>query len=113
MEGIGLAVTNFLLQSAPNNRLVLVARSKSALEDIKAKHPERVEILPADLEDYNAGPKAVELAVSKFGQLDALVLNHGILGEVKRVADGDPAEWRRTFDVNFFSVFACVSIWQK
>ena len=106
-------MTNFLLQSTPNNSLVLVARSKAALEEIKSKHPERVEILPADFEDYGTGPKAVELAVSKFGRLDALVLNHGILGEVKRIADGDPTEWRRTFDVNFFSVLSCVSLPQK
>lgn len=85
-----------------------MARSQPALESIKANSPQHVEILPGDFTDYTLGQRAVDLAVSKFGQLDGLVLNHGILGEVKRVTDGDPLEWRKTFDVNFFSVVACV-----
>ena len=90
------------------HNLILVARSTSILENIKSKAGRKVEVLKGDFEDHSTGQKAVDLAISTFGQLDGLVLNHGILGEVKRVADGDPMEWRRTFDVNFFSILACV-----
>jgi NAD(P)-dependent dehydrogenase (short-subunit alcohol dehydrogenase family) len=37
-----------------------------------------------------------------------LVINHGTLSPVKRIADSDPSEWRSTYDVNFFSAVAFV-----
>ena len=107
--GIGRAVVNYLLQVDGGHNLVLVARSKSLLDDVKSKAGGQVDVLAGDFENLSTGPKVVELAISRFGQLDGLVLNHGSLGEVERVADGDPLEWRRTFDVNFFSILACVS----
>jgi len=55
------------------------------------------------------GLKAVSLALKAFSCIDALIINHGILAPVKRIADSDPSEWRKTFDVNFFSAVAFVS----
>ena len=86
----------------------MLARSKPALEDIQSISPGRISILPGDLSDLSLGQQAVDIALSKYGSLDALVVNHGILGEVNKVADSDPVGWRETFDVNFFSVVACV-----
>lgn len=105
-KGIGLAITDYLL--AHKHNLVLVARSQSVLEELKARSSGQVEIQCGDFADLGLGQKAVDLAISKFGKLDGIVLNHGTLGEVKRIADGSAEEWRKTFDVNFFSVVACV-----
>jgi NAD(P)-dependent dehydrogenase (short-subunit alcohol dehydrogenase family) len=66
-------------------------------------------VIPGDLSDFSLSQKAVDLAVLAFGKIDGLIVNHGILGEVARIADCDPAEIRKTFDVNFFSTIACVS----
>jgi len=35
-------------------------------------------------------------------------VNHGILDAVTRIADCNPEDWRRVFDVNFFSAVALV-----
>jgi NAD(P)-dependent dehydrogenase (short-subunit alcohol dehydrogenase family) len=56
------------------------------------------------LSDPTAGKRAVELAIEKWGRLDSLVLNHGALDAVKRVEDFEIEAWKKTFDVNFFSV---------
>lgn len=56
------------------------------------------------------GPKAVDLALKSFSRIDALILNHGTLSPVKRIADSDLEEWRSAFDVNFFSALAFVSL---
>jgi NAD(P)-dependent dehydrogenase (short-subunit alcohol dehydrogenase family) len=61
------------------------------------------------LSDFSLGQNAVDIAISAFGKVDGLIINHGILGEVARIADCDPAGFRKTFDVNFFSAVACVS----
>jgi hypothetical protein len=55
------------------------------------------------------GPRAVELALKSFSQIDGLIINHGTLTPVKRTADFKPEEWRSVFDVNFFSAIALVS----
>lgn len=44
-----------------------------------------------------------------LGRLDALIVNHGTLNPVKRVADSTPKEWRSAFDVNVFSAVGLVS----
>ena len=69
-----------------------------------------MEILPGDLADFALGAKAAELIKSKFGRLDGLIVNHGILEPVKKVGDVEVEEWRRLFDVNVFSAVAIVSL---
>jgi NAD(P)-dependent dehydrogenase (short-subunit alcohol dehydrogenase family) len=59
---------------------------------------------------FQNGPKAVELALKSFSRIDGLILNHGTLSPVKRVADSTPEEWRSAFDVNFFSALPFVSL---
>ena len=66
-------------------------------------------VIPGDLSDFSLAQKAVELALSSFGQVDALIINHGVLGQVARIAESDLEEFRKTFDVNLFSAIACVS----
>ena len=50
----------------------------------------------------------MELAVKSFSRIDSLIINHGTLSPVKRIADSTPEEWRSLFDVNFFSAVAFV-----
>ncbi|CAL3973071.1 unnamed protein product [Diplocarpon coronariae] len=105
-RGIGLAIANFLLKQ--NHRLFLVARTAAPLESLKREFPGQVEFLAADLRDLEVGPKAISLAFSAFTTLDALILNHGTLQPVKRIADSTPEEWRKTYDVNFFSLLGFI-----
>jgi NADP-dependent 3-hydroxy acid dehydrogenase YdfG len=37
-----------------------------------------------------------------------LVLNHGLLGQVGKISEADPQQWKETFDVNFISLVAFV-----
>ena len=110
-EGIGLAAANFLLKEpGSHNLVVLGGRSKETLDKIKAQSPKHVQVIAGDLADFSLGQKAVDIALSSFGQVDALIINHGILGHVARIAECDPDEVRKTFDINFFSAIACVSV---
>jgi NAD(P)-dependent dehydrogenase (short-subunit alcohol dehydrogenase family) len=69
-----------------------------------------VEYLAGDLADFSLGKKAVDLAVSKFGHLDGLIVNHGVLNPVKRISETDAKEWSEAFDINVFSAIAIVCI---
>lgn len=105
--GIGLAIAHYLLKQSC--RVVTVARSREALEKLSEQYPGQVEILAGDLSDFSLGQKAADLARSKWQRLDGIVINHGILDPVKRVANVDAEEWRALFDVNVFSAVALVS----
>ncbi|KAF2086650.1 NAD(P)-binding protein [Saccharata proteae CBS 121410] len=105
-RGIGLAVAHFLLQKQCN--LVVVARSREPLDRLRNEYPGQVQVLSGDLADFSLGKKAVDLALDAWSKLDGLIVNHGVLDPVKRIADADPEEWRKAFDVNVFSAVAMV-----
>lgn len=56
----------------------------------------------------STGPKLVELAKSKWKTLDGLVINHGVLEPVDRISEADVEEWRKTYDINFFSAVSLI-----
>lgn len=50
----------------------------------------------------------VSVANERFGRLDSLIINHGSLDPVKKIADSSPDEWRKAYDVNIFSAVGMV-----
>lgn len=87
-----------------------MARSQEPLQKLKSQYNKQVEVLNGDLADFSLAQKAVDLALKSFGRLDGMVLNHGILGQVGKVAQGDLQEWKHGFDVNFISLVGFVSV---
>ena len=61
--------------------------------------------IPADVTDEAAARGAVAEAHERLGGLDVLVNTHGIEGPTAPVEALDPADVRRTFDVNVMSLF--------
>ncbi|PNS15814.1 hypothetical protein CAC42_4266 [Sphaceloma murrayae] len=105
-RGIGLAAAHFLLKQ--NHNLVVVARSRGPLDNLKQQYGDQVQVLSGDLSDFSLGKSALDLATSTWNRLDGLILNHGVLDPVARVAQANPEEWRKCFDINFFSFVASV-----
>ncbi|KAM3421078.1 hypothetical protein BST61_g1492 [Cercospora zeina] len=103
-RGIGLAIAHFLLQKS--HKLTLVARSKAALRELEKQYPNQTAILPGDFSDLSLGQQAVDLTVEQFGRLDGVIVNHGVLDPVMKVADANAEEWRAGFTINFFSAVA-------
>lgn len=50
----------------------------------------------------------VSVANERFGRLDSLIINHGSLDPVKKIADSSPEEWRKAYDINVFSAVGMV-----
>src|SRR5450631_1271047 len=62
-----------------------------------------------ELSDAQGGQSLVEVACRSFGQLDALVVNHGIWPpEDESIATMSSERWDRTMGVNLDSVFGLV-----
>ncbi|OJJ50280.1 hypothetical protein ASPZODRAFT_128901 [Penicilliopsis zonata CBS 506.65] len=107
-RGIGLAVAKYLLAAPQSHNLVVIARSVEPLQQLKAEYGSQVEVLSGDLADLSIGQRAVDLAIRSFGGLDGMVLNHGILGQVGKIAGADLEQWKHGFDVNYFSFVAFI-----
>ena len=67
---------------------------------------------PTDITDEDAVARLVADAVAAISGLDTLIHNAGIPGPTASVEDVDPADWRRTLDVDITGMFlvTCASV---
>jgi NAD(P)-dependent dehydrogenase (short-subunit alcohol dehydrogenase family) len=64
-----------------------------------------VQLLTFPRADSESFESALSVILSTFRRLDSVVLNAGIIGPLERVEDAKSLkEWKRCFDVNFFSL---------
>jgi NAD(P)-dependent dehydrogenase (short-subunit alcohol dehydrogenase family) len=109
-RGIGLAVANYLF-ALKCHKLVLVARSPQPLQAFQNQDPASIETVSADMAELGVGKEVIAQALRRFGRLDGLVVNHGMLDPVQKVSDSKVEDWRNAFEVNFFSAIDLV--WQS
>jgi len=103
-RGLGLECARILGQKLNANVVALSRSVSDELGKLKETAGDRLEIVQGDVSKDADQKKAVDLAVSKFGSLDGLILNAGILDPMKKVVNADIAEFKKLFDVNFFSL---------
>ncbi len=100
-SGIGAATARLLAKEGCN--VVLAARREDRLNALAAELGEGALAAPTDVTDPAACAALVARTVERFGALDILVNNAG-LGLYGSIADGDPEDWRRMFDLNVLGV---------
>ncbi|KAH6885318.1 hypothetical protein B0T10DRAFT_92931 [Thelonectria olida] len=102
-KGIGAAITKYLLDQS--HKVVITARSRGPLEELQRSHPDQVQFIDGDMTQSEMPTRLTDLAVSSFGRIDGIVINHGVL-EPKRFADTSIDQWKQLYDVNVFSGIA-------
>ena len=102
-RGIGEAGARRLHAAGAN--VVLFARSGGDIERIADELGERALAVSGDVADYASVAKAVDAAVERFGSLDIVVNNAGLIDPVSRIEDADPQAWATVIDVNVTGVF--------
>ncbi|KAI3406355.1 URA6 [Candida oxycetoniae] len=103
-RGIGKAIVQTLLKNE-GSKVVAIARSKSALESLQSEFgKDNLDIVIGDVTDALTSKKAVELAISRFGQLNSVIANAGVLDPVGSIESTSIQEWKKLYDINFFSV---------
>ena len=113
-RGIGEAIALRLAEEGWN--LTLISRSidkASALLESLSR-PEDHLLLAADVSLFSEAERCVSESMKRFGRLDALINNAGILrdGLLLKVKDGEMtkmslAQWQAVIDVNLTGVFLC------
>lgn len=102
-RGIGeAAVQAFVRRGA---KVVLAARTKSAIQNIAQDLGENALAVACDVADYCQVENAIRQGEEKFGPLDVLINNAGILDPIDHIYDADPTSWSHTIDVNLKGVF--------
>jgi len=108
-RGLGAATARWLAQAGA--AVTLVARSEKMLEKVSGDvhrlggSPLRI---TADVADPDACCNAVKMTLEKFGKIDALVNNAGIVQPIASIAQTDPSSWRYNIEVNLLGPFYLV-----
>jgi NAD(P)-dependent dehydrogenase (short-subunit alcohol dehydrogenase family) len=101
-RGIGAAVALRFAQEGA--QLVLIARTVGALEElddaIRADGGKQPVLVPHDLRDFDGLDRLGASLHERYGKLDILVGNAGILGPLTPVGHIPPGIWQEVMDVN-------------
>ncbi|WP_329483613.1 SDR family oxidoreductase [Kribbella sp. NBC_01484] len=103
-SGIGAAIATRL--AADGASVALLARRRDRLEKVAAQIAESggtALVVPADVTDPDSVAEAAAVVQERFGDLDLLVNNAGLM-KVVPFGDAPAADWRRTVDVNLSGV---------
>lgn len=101
-SGMGRATAQ--LFSAEGARLVLNGRDEAKGAEVLAGLKGAAAFRYGDAAEEETNKELIELALERFGRLDGVVCNAGMLG-LGSVTEIEDEMWRRTFDVNVHSVF--------
>src|ERR1700679_1266215 len=104
-RGIGRAVA--LALAAQGVHIVALARTQGGLEElddaIRAARPgveNSATLVPCDIKDYAAIDRLGEALFRRWGRLDVLVGNAGVLGPLSPLHHVDPKQWEDVMSVN-------------
>lgn len=105
-SGIGAAAARLFAGEGAN--LVLAARRKDRLEDLKAALPEaasRIRVFAGDVADPGFAESSVGAAMETFGRLDGAFNNAGMLGDLGPVSELSLENWNQVLATNLTSAF--------
>jgi short-subunit dehydrogenase len=99
-SGTGEALTYAFAKEG--GKLIISARRREALERVRANcpQPERVFVLPLDLEDHQSLPEKAKQAAEHFGGID-LLFNNGGISQRSLAKDTLTVVDKRLMDINY------------
>jgi len=100
-RGIGAAVAKRF--AAEGAHVILVARTQAGLEEVDDEIRDAggtATLFVADLTDYDKIDQMGAALFERFGRLDVLVGNAGILGDLSPIGHIDPQAWDQVMAVN-------------
>jgi len=108
-RGIGAAAATALGKAGAT--LVLAARSAAQVEAVAqgvVRAGGKAAAMACDVADWNAVQRLVADTRQRFGKIDALINNAGVLEPIARIADSDPADWARNVQINLVGAYHAV-----
>ena len=107
-RGIGEAAAREFADAGAN--VVLLARSGTAINDLAAGIGPSALAITCDVSRYGDVETAMHTAVAKFGTLDVVINNAGVIEPISALATSDPDAWGKAIDINLKGVSLSVGI---
>ncbi|HHC29230.1 MAG TPA: SDR family oxidoreductase [Rhodobacterales bacterium] len=102
-RGIGAAAAQAFAAAGAN--VVLLARSGDAIGGLARAMGDKALAVTCDVSSWSQVKAAVDQAAWRFGGVDVLVANAGVIEPIAMLRDSDPADWAKAFDVNLKGVY--------
>lgn len=102
-RGIGAAAVRAF--SGAGARVAALARSEAQVAELAAELGPDVMALGCDVADWASVQAAINAVNARFGRIDVLVNNAGVIDPIARLTDADPATWGQSIDINLKGVF--------
>lgn len=102
-RGIGAAAAREFVKAGA--KLALLARSDQAIAALAAEFGPETLAIPCDVGDFSQVNAALAQVVARFGRLDVLVNNAGVVEPIARLAETDADEFARAVQINLNGVF--------
>jgi 3-oxoacyl-[acyl-carrier protein] reductase len=105
-RGIGAAAAAALAKAGAT--VVVTARDGKLTEEVARSIGGNASGKACDVSDYAAFAALVAETKSRFGRLDVLVNNAGVIEPIASIADSDPAAWARNVDINLTGAYHAI-----
>lgn len=102
-RGIGEAAAKRFAEDGAN--VVLLARSGDAIGRIAREIGEHALAVSCDVSSWSQVKSAVEQAKYRFGSVDVLINNAGVIDPIAMLRESDPKAWSKAIDINLKGVY--------
>ncbi|WP_299044881.1 SDR family oxidoreductase [uncultured Tateyamaria sp.] len=102
-RGIGADTARAFAAAGAN--VALVARGADDIRALADEIGPGAVALPCDVSSYPAVEGAVQATIKRFGGLDVLIGNAGVIEPISHIATADPEAWGGVIDINLKGVF--------
>lgn len=102
-RGIGAAAARIFADAGAN--VALAARSREAISELADGIGDRAVAISCDVSRYGDVAAAVETCRNRFGGLDILIGNAGVIEPISHLESADPEAWGKAVDINLKGVF--------
>ncbi|KAG0673980.1 hypothetical protein KLU848_0414 [Kluyveromyces marxianus] len=107
-RGIGSCIVKKLCSLESTKAVIGIARSQEKLEELKVFYKGKFDYWCGDVSDETTIENAVIFVKDKYKRLDGIVANAGVLDPVEDVNNIHVSQWKKLFDINYFSVVCLV-----
>jgi NAD(P)-dependent dehydrogenase (short-subunit alcohol dehydrogenase family) len=102
-KGLGKAIADEIFRRG--GRMVLPVRPDAAAAALAADFGDSAVIVLRDVNEPDAANAAMAAAVERWGRIDGLVNNAGVIDPISRLADSDPAAWELSIRTNLVAPY--------
>ncbi|WP_425044386.1 SDR family oxidoreductase [Primorskyibacter sp. S87] len=102
-RGIGAEAGRVFAAAGAN--VVLAARSIDAVAALAGEIGDQAVAVACDVSDFRQVETAVQTCVDRFGGIDVLIGNAGVIEPISHLSQADPDDWGQVIDINLKGVF--------